>query len=77
MSNSTRKAVQAFIEKTAELPEYERSQVWAEALHYARIGQISQIPKPLADWFRQLVNYLDDGGPRPDYWPTRIPWIQQ
>ena len=33
-----------FFEATSKLPPYERDQIWAEALHYARLGKWSQIP---------------------------------
>ena len=74
MNNEAADAGRKFIERTAPLPEYERSQVWAEAMHYSRLGNWDQFPQPLAEWFRQVVNYVDDNGPKPDYWPDTMPW---
>ena len=58
---------------TAELPDHERDQARAEALNYARLGEWKRFPRPLGTWFRQVVNYLDDDSPEPDYWPETAP----
>ena len=73
MNQEAIETVKKFIQKTAEMPEYERDQVWAEALHYARLGIGSKFPEPMAEWFRQAVSYIDDNGTVPDYWPGRMP----
>ena len=71
---NTREATMKFIAITAELPEYERDQVWAEMLHHARAGDWEKIPEPIREWSRQVIKYIDQSGPRPDYWPDQIPW---
>ena len=71
---NTREATMKFIAITAELPEYERDQVWAEMLHHARAGDWKKIPEPIREWSRQVIKYIDQSGPRPDYWPDQIPW---
>ena len=74
MDQEAIEAVKKFIQKTAEMPEYERGQVYAQGLHHARLGLWSKFPEPMAEWFRQMVSYIDDNGPVPDYWPERMPW---
>ena len=69
-----RDAVKRLIARTALLPEYERSQVWAEMLHHARAGSWEKFPKPIGEWLRQTIEYIDRGGPKPDYWPGKAPW---
>ena len=66
-------AVTKFIASTSGLPQHERDQIWAEALHYARLGEWSRFPSPLSRWLQQVVSYIDDDGPRPDYWPESVP----
>ena len=74
MDQKAEDAAMKFIEATATLPEYERSQVWAEALHHGRLGCWYKFPPDLATWFRQLIEHIDRDGPRPDYWPSITPW---
>lgn len=65
-------AAKAFIASSSRLSERERSQIWAEALHYARLGEWSRFPQPLSKWLHQVVSYIDDDGPKPDYWPESV-----
>ena len=67
-------AAKTFIGITASLSQYERSQTWAEALHRARLGELDRFPEPLSRWLSQVVSYVDDDGPTPDYWPESLPW---
>ena len=71
---NTRDAAMKFIAMTAKMPEYQREQVWAEMLHHARAGDWKKIPEPIREWSRQVIEYIDQGGPKPDYWPDKIPW---
>ena len=64
MGQEVVRAAKVFIKETSNLPPYERDQIWAEALHYA----------PVRAWFRQIVAYIDDDGPQPEYWPKAMPW---
>ena len=50
--------------------EHVASQCFVEGLHWARLGSPEQISPLVQRWFQQTVDYIDDDGPRPDYWPT-------
>ena len=50
------------------------SQVWAQMLHQARAGDWEKIPEPIREWSRQVIKYIDQSGPTPDYWPDQMPW---
>ena len=55
-------AAREFIERTARLPERERIGIWTQGFHYARKGMWEKFPEPLAEWFPQMIGYLDHGG---------------
>ena len=74
MGQEVVRAAKVFIKETSNLPPYERDQIWAEALHYAQLEEWNKIPSPVRAWFRQIVAYIDDDGPQPEYWPKAMPW---
>ena len=63
-------AAMRFLTLTGAMPEEKRDQAWAEALHHARLVQWMIFTPELAKWLRQLVEHIDDNGPRPEYWPV-------
>ena len=67
----TTEAAMRFIAITRALPQEQRDQTWKEVMRRARRKMWRSFPQELAGWLRQLVEYADDNGPPPDYWPVR------
>ena len=66
-----------FISKIRQTPPEGRHEAWELPLSHARLGFLKGLPQPLINWFEEAVAHLDDGGPRPAYWPEDNPWQEE